>query len=131
MSATNFYVYFARGVADLDDAAAALPDHDLSAQRHGSELLVAVGDLRFRVTLEDSSAVAAEAAAAGRGTEFEAELARCTARFAVEVNDLEAALEEITTMMELQGALQDSCTGFVFLPWNNGIIEPWVGDNGL
>ncbi|HEV7167367.1 MAG TPA: hypothetical protein VGN49_05290 [Micrococcaceae bacterium] len=131
MTATNFYVYFARGAADLDAAAAALPDHDLGADRQGSELLISVAGMRFRVTLEDTPAVAAEAAAAGRGTEFDAGMARCTARFTVEVNDLEAALEEITTMMELQGALQDSCSGFVFLPWNNGIIEPWVAGDGL
>ncbi|MDQ6755180.1 MAG: hypothetical protein M3017_17700 [Actinomycetota bacterium] len=131
MTATSFYVYFARGAADLKAAAAALPDHDLSAEQTDSALVVSTGPVRFRVTLDESAAVAEQAADAGKRTEFEADFARCTARFAVEVNDLEGALDEITTIMELQGALQDCCTGFVFLPWNNGIIEPWVADDGL
>jgi hypothetical protein len=33
----------------------------------------------------------------------------------------EAALDEINTLMEVQGASQ----GFLFLPWNGNLSEPW------
>lgn len=131
MTATTFYVYFVRGTADLGTAADAFPRHDLIPQRTPSSILVSSGELRFEVSLDESEAVAAAAVQAGKNTEFEAEMAHSTARFAVHVSDLEGALDEINVIMELQGALQECCNGFVFLPWNHGIIEPWVADDGL
>ncbi|MCZ2404069.1 hypothetical protein IV498_12980 [Paenarthrobacter sp. Z7-10] len=131
MTATDFYVYFVRGAADLETAAEAFPRHDLAAERTPSALVLTVGELRFEISLDESEAVPAAAAEAGKNTEFEAGMAACTAGFKVRVSDLERALDEINTIMELQGALQDCCGGFVFLPWNHGIIEPWVADDGL
>lgn len=41
--------------------------------------------------------------------------------------DLDAALDEINTLMEVQVALQEASEGFLFLPWNGNLSEPWQG----
>ncbi len=130
MTAARFYVYFVRGVAGLAEAAATLPDHDLSGAVKDAALEVTSGELIFTVTLNESDGIRAAAAEAGKDSEFEHDLSLCSARFDVEISDLEDALDEIHTMTELQGALQDCSSGFIFLPWNNGIVEPWAADGG-
>ena len=39
--------------------------------------------------------------------------------------DLDAALDEINTLMEVQGALQDASRGYLFVPWSGNLSEPW------
>ncbi|MCU0627700.1 MAG: hypothetical protein MUF21_14630 [Gemmatimonadaceae bacterium] len=64
----------------------------------------------------------AQGVAAASGT---AELRHCDARFEIEIEDLDAALDEINTLMEVQGALQDASQGWLHLPWNGTVTEPW------
>ncbi|MDN5669710.1 MAG: hypothetical protein L0G87_15065 [Renibacterium salmoninarum] len=124
----RFYVYFQQGAAALPDAVQALTLHDLSAGALDSvpeSFSVVAEGLEFVVTLDESAAAAQHARAMAEQTGFRG-LADCDARFAVEVADLPAALSEINTMMELQGALQDCCNGYVVLAWNDGVVEPWT-----
>lgn len=44
---------------------------------------------------------------------------------AVGIDDLDGALDEINTLMEVQVALQDASQGFLFLPCNGNLSEPW------
>ncbi|WP_434612023.1 hypothetical protein [Arthrobacter sp. A5] len=131
MTAARFYVYFVRGAAGLDDAAVTLPDHDLYAAHKDAGLEVRSGKLIFTVTLDETDGMGTAATEAGKDSEFENDMSLCTARFDVEINDLETALDEIHAITELQAALQDCSGGFIFLPWNDGIIEPWVADDDL
>lgn len=70
-----------------------------------------------------------EAQEIGRGTEYEQALSRCDARFEIDIPDLDEALAETNTLMEVQGALQDASAGYLFLPWSYKIMEPWVPDS--
>jgi hypothetical protein len=40
------------------------------------------------------------------------------------IDNLDAALDEINTLMEVQGALQDAAKVFHFLPWNGNLYGP-------
>ncbi|AJT40949.1 hypothetical protein [Psychromicrobium lacuslunae] len=129
MSASSddrFFVYFLAGSATLEDAREALPLHDLGPVGVSTEsFTVNAEGLRFRVSLEESAEVATAAQQAAGDQQRWQTLANCAARFSVEVSDLPAALDEINTMMELQGALQDCSDGYLVLPWNGGILGPW------
>ena len=65
-----------------------------------------------------------EAAEIGAGTAHEDALRGCDARFEIGIDDLDAALDEINTLIEVQSALQDASRGFLFLPWNGNLSEP-------
>ena len=49
----------------------------------------------------------------------------CNECFEVTINDLDEALDEVNTLMEIQGALQDVSGGYLFLPWNGSFSERW------
>lgn len=126
----QFHVYFRKGEAGLAQAAEALALHDLSSTPLNSlapaeAFTVAADGFGFVVRLDESPSAASEAKNVAAAAAM-AGLATCDARFAVEVVGLPAALDEINTMMELQGALQDCCGGYLVLGWNGGIVEPWT-----
>jgi len=47
-------------------------------------------------------------------------MGECSARSEIGIDDLNAALDEINTLMEVQDALQDASQGFLFLPCYQG-----------
>jgi hypothetical protein len=119
-------VFFRPGACDLDAAARSLAGYGLSVTRHGDELTAGrPGSPQFRIRLSTAPHVAVEAAEIGEGTSHAAALRECTARFEVEIDDLDTALDEINTLMEVQGALQDASRGFLHLSWNGNLSEPW------
>ncbi len=121
-------VFFQRGTCDLDAAMTALTGYGLTVVRRGDELTAGrAGSPQFRIVLSVAPHVAAEAAEIGEGTPYAAAMRDCTARFEVGFEDLNAALYEINTLMEVQGALQDASRGYLFLPWNGNLSEPWQG----
>jgi hypothetical protein len=121
-------VYFRSGASDLDAAARSLAGYRLSVTREGDQLSAGrPGSPRFRIRLATGELVQAEAAEIGEGTPHEDAMRECDARFEIAIDDLDAALDEINTLMEVQGALQDASQGFLFLPWNGNLSEPWRG----
>jgi hypothetical protein len=121
-------VFFRPGACDLDAAAEALAGYGLTVTRRGDELTAGrAGSSQFRIRLSAAPHVAAEAAEIGEGTPHEAAMRECGARFEVGIDDQDAALDEINTLMEVQGALQDASRGYLFLPWNGNLSESWQG----
>jgi hypothetical protein len=121
-------VFFRSGTCDLDAAARSLAGYRLTVTRDGDELSVGwPGSPQFRVCLVVGDLVRAEAAEIGEGTPYESRMQECDARFEIGIDDLDAALDEINTLMEVQGALQDASQGFLFIPWNGNLTEPWSG----
>lgn len=121
-------VFFRRGACDLDAAAKALAGYGLGVDRCGDALIVGrSGSQQFRIVLSVAPHVAMEAAEVGEGTPHAAALLDCDARFEIGIDDLDAALQEINTLMDVQGALQDASHGYLFLPWNGSLSEPWHG----
>ena len=126
--AESCLVFFRPGVCQLDDAASALAGQGLIVTRRGGELTAGrPGSPQFRVRLSADPHVATEAAEIGEGTLHAAAMRECGARFEIVIDDLDAALDEINTLMEVQGALQDASRGFLFVPWNGTLTEPWGG----
>ncbi|MBK6921172.1 MAG: hypothetical protein IPH07_27495 [Deltaproteobacteria bacterium] len=119
-------VFFPALACDLDAAAKSLAGYGLTVTRRGDELTAGrPGSPQFRIVLSAEPHVAVEAAKIGMGTPHEAAMRECGARFEVAIDDLDAALDEINTLMEVQGALQDASQGFLFLPWSGHLSEPW------
>ena len=126
--AEGFMVFFRSGACNLDAAAKSLTGYGLTVARQG-ELLTAgrPGSPQFNIRLVSGPHVAIEAAEIGENTPHAANMRDCSERFEVSIDDLDAALDEINTLMEVQGALQDASQGFLFLPWNGNLSEPWQG----
>jgi hypothetical protein len=121
-------VFFRSGASDLDAAARSLDRYGLNVTRHGSQLLVGrPGSPRFRIRLAAGESVRVEASEIGEGTPHADALRECDARIEIGIDDLDAALDEINTLMAVQGALQDVSQGFLFLPWNGNLSQPWHG----
>src|SRR4051794_21775537 len=121
-------VFFRPGACDLDAAARSLTGYGLTVPRQGDHLTAGrPGSPQFRVRLVADEHMRADAAEIGEGIPHAAALRECSARFEVSIDDLDAALDEINTLMEVQGALQDASLGFLFLPWNGNLSEPWRG----
>ena len=119
-------VFFRPGACDLDAAAKSLARYGLTVTRRGDELIAGRScSPQFRIELSSDPHVAEEAAEIGKGTPHAAAMLGCGARFEVYFDDLDAALDEINTLMEVQGALQDASQGFLFLEWNGNLSEPW------
>lgn len=121
-------VFFRCGACDLEAAALAMEGSGLKVQRDGATLVVGRdGSPSFRIGHVTDSHVQVEAAEIGAGSEHEEAMRGCDARFEIEIQDLDEALDEANTLMEVQGALQDACQGYLFLPWNGSLSEPWQG----
>lgn len=121
-------VFFRPGACDLDAAAEALAGYGLDVTRRGDELTAGrPGSPQFRIVLSAEPHVAIEAAEISEGTPHAAAMRECSARFEIGIEDLDAALDEINTLMEVQGALQDASQGYLFLPWNGELSEAWQG----
>jgi hypothetical protein len=121
-------VFFRSGVCDVDAAVRSLSGYGLTVAREGAQLVARRPKSPvFRIRLVTQSDVRAETAEIGEGTPHEAALRECDAYFEINFESLDEALDEINTLMEVQGALQDASQGFLFLPWNGNLSEPWRG----
>jgi len=80
----------------------------------------------FRIVLQAGPTIAAAAREISQGTPHEAALQLCDAQFGVLVEDLGEALNEINTLMEVQGALQAASKGYLFLLWSGNLCTPYL-----
>lgn len=73
----------------------------------------------LRVAYAQGEQIAREALErAGEGAPAEARLRACTARFEIAIDDLDEALDETNTLIEVQSTLQDGTGGYLFNAWN-------------
>jgi hypothetical protein len=121
-------IFFPSSACDLAGAERALVAAGLPvARRDGALVVRRPRSPEYRVRRVAGAMVRAEAAEIGAGTPHAAAMEACDARFEIAFDDLRAALDEINTLMEVQGALQDASQGFLFLPWNGKLSEAWRG----
>lgn len=119
------HVYFRSGACDLAGAARLLADTGQTVTDQGDHLTTGwPGGPQFRVWFETGEDVKEDAAEIGRGTEFEAAMRECDARFEIGIDDLAEALDEINTLIEVQGTLQDATRGFLYPTWNQNLSGP-------
>jgi hypothetical protein len=119
-------IFLRPGKATLETAAKSLAGYGLTVDK-AEEHLVAYrpGSPSYLVRLVKDAHVLAEATEIGAETEHAVEMSMCSERFEIEIEDLSEALDEINTLMEVQGALQDASGGYLFLPWNGSLSKPW------
>jgi hypothetical protein len=128
VAAETCMVFFRPEACDLDAAVQSLTAYGLTVTRQGEQLTAGrPGSPQFRIRLVVGDNVRVEATEIGEGTPHAAAMRECSARFEVGIDDLDAALDEINTLMEVQGALQDASQGFLFLLWNGNLLGPWQG----
>ena len=124
--ANSCMVFFRSGACDLDAAARALAECRLTVTRNGDQLMIRRGGSpEFRVSLVREDWVQQEAVEIGAGTPHAAALGKCDARFEISFDSLDEVLDEINTLMEVQGTLQDASRGILFLPWNGELSDSW------
>jgi hypothetical protein len=112
-------VCFRSGRCDLDGAAKALAGLRLAVSRRGDELAVSYpGGPVLRVAYVTEGYVAEEAAEIAQGNPHAAALLPCDARFEILIDDLDAALQEYSTLFAVQEALEEATGGFLFNTWN-------------
>ena len=119
------FVMFSSPGISLDQAAELFPTPHWLAARVEDCLLVQFGESQqFRITLSMGPEVLAESAEIGRQAGHVQALEHCDQRFEIEIDDLDSALDEINTLMEIQGFLQDATEGFLFTCWNENLLPP-------
>jgi hypothetical protein len=119
------FVFFAGNRPDLDDAAQALSKCGLSVNRTPDELVVYFpGKPVLRVALATDDYVRGEAVELSEGTPFSKEMSSCDARYEILIDDLDAVLDEINSLIDVQQTLQQLTRGFLYLTWNGEISGP-------
>ena len=121
-------VFFPQGTATVDDVVTQLDDYAVNVRQEGDTLYVnGAPDCQFRIQLVADSHVLEEAIEIGTGSPHEEKMRTCNARFEIAIENLDVALGEFNTLMEVQSAVQDATQGLLFLPWNGELTEPWKG----
>ena len=123
-TSSSFLVYFA-GTTTLADASRSLA-RSLSVVEAGDLLRVRWRDgsePEFTVGLGTGDHVAREAAEIGARHGVD-EFNAFDRRFEVGIDDLDAALDETNTLIEVQLTLQDLTSGYLVLSWNGAVQAP-------
>ena len=130
METGTLLILFGSGKATLDDAAEALQQRAFGVEKRtletGGNVLTArygSGPV-FHVCFNDAEHVAEESREIGDGSEFTEPLGRCNVRFEVIIEDLDEAIDEMNSLIELQLTLQALTDGFLFNCWNGELSEP-------
>ncbi|WP_426322506.1 hypothetical protein [Pseudoduganella sp. R-43] len=119
-------IFFPEGSSSLQQAEQELTKYDFDVRSSGGSLFAKrLGSQEFKITLVQLPHVLLEAKEIGQGSEHEQFLSKCGSRFELFISDLDAAMDEINSLMEAQGALQDASSGYLFTPWNGQIMKPW------
>lgn len=120
-------VFFPQGTATVDDVVKTLDKYSVTVKRDGDTLYVTgAADCQFRIQLVTDPHVIEEAIEIAKGSPHEKKMKACNARFEIAIENLEVALDEINTLMAVQAAVQDATKGFLFLPWNGELTDPWT-----
>ena len=118
-------IFFRGGAVGLDDAARLLSGRGMNVQRGPAQLAVQwQGGPVLGIRYASDTRVAQEARELGARSPHAAGMSQCTARFEVAISDLETALDEMNTLMEVQMTLQEATGGYLFCAWNRALTGP-------
>lgn len=120
------FVFFQSNDCDIDGAVKILENYKFKVERSKESISASRNGLTFTVILDKELHVKVEATEIGTGSEYFEKMSKCDARFEIQIENFEEALDEINTLMEIQGAIQDASKGYLFLQWNEELSEPWV-----
>jgi hypothetical protein len=118
-------IFFRENHFDLAAAQLALADRGASIRREGNTLFVRWGNgPELRVVFVREDYVRQEAAEISAGTPHAEAMSQCDVRFEIIIDDLDAVLDEINTLIEVQATLQNATRGFLFKTWNGAMSAP-------
>jgi hypothetical protein len=60
----------------------------------------------------------------GRRRKHRTPIAGCDTQVKIELSDVEAVLDEINTLIEVQGTIQDATRGLMYMSWNHNFTGP-------
>lgn len=122
-------IFFQSGRGTLETAESLLRDRgcmiDRQPTEYGGELHVTCGDspvLRIGFVADDY--VLGEAGELSEGTPHAQAMSQCDVRYEIAIDDLDAVLDEINTLIEVQATLQDATGGYIHNSWNGKIMAP-------
>ena len=123
---TSSHIYFdAHGIsASLNWAAQVLADCGLELELELGEnsiLITGDEDVRLGLSLNGAPHVLQEAIELAHGTEHVHAMSQCTARFEISISDLDAALAEMNTLIEVQQTLLTAVDGVLWNEWNEAL----------
>ena len=120
-------IFFNSEQCDFNKALESLKSYGLNTLTNGKSIVANHNSSpKFEINMVNENHVLDDAIKISKGTEFESKMSKCNVRFEIKISNLNEALNEINTLMEVQGALQDASKGYLFTPWNNNISEPWT-----
>jgi hypothetical protein len=122
-SDAHLLVYFA-GAATLDDAERVLRATWLTVDRDGDLLAVRGEGPSLRVVWSAAPHVQLEARELADEHGLY-DLVRCDRRFEVGFDDLDAVLDDINTLIEVEGQLQELTGGCAWTSWNGNLAVPY------
>lgn len=111
---------------DLDAASRLLIAQGLDVAADGDALVVQWEEdgPALRIRLSAAPHVSAEAIDIAKDTMHATAMRECDARFEIDIEDLDETLDEINTLIEVQGTLQDATGGYLFNSWNGELSAP-------
>ena len=122
----TFLVFFEDQNCDLSKAIASLEKYSFIVENNNNSLLAAQGEFVFDITLSRENHVLEEAKEIGLETEYSQEMSLCNSRFEVQVTDLDEALDEMNTLIDIQFALQKASKGYLFVCWSDSLTAPYT-----
>jgi len=125
---SSFLVFFRPGNCDLQRAETSLLKQGLTVTMRGDHIVAGRPACpHFLISLSSEPHVVIEAIEIGEGTEHSEGMSKCSVRFEVTIDDLDDALDEINTLMEVEVALQEASDGYIFLSWNGTLSASLAG----
>ena len=120
-------IYFDKDAFGLDEAEATLRQRRLSVSRAGDALRAwrRNGPV-LTIRLQRGPAVREDAGRLGRGTQYADRLAGCGSRLEITFDDLDKVLDEINTLIEVQGALEAATPGGHVQRLERGVLRGCV-----
>lgn len=120
-------IFFNRDDCDKERAIDFLKNYGISVVVEEDYLAVQKANSPiFKIYLVEADFVNVEAKEISTGTAYQKNMAEFNARFEVIIENLDEALDEANTLMDVQGALQDASNGYLFTAWNGNIMEPYM-----
>lgn len=119
------FILFHKPEFQLENAADALRSRGLVVDSQANALKVTWGDgPQLRVHFARGAEVRQEAEDIGAGTRYTEMFKGFDSRFEISFDDLNAVLDEINTLIEVQICLQQATGGFLFNSWNGQLTPP-------
>lgn len=124
MSDSCFILFQSPGIS-LDCAAELFAPPHWRVDRADGMLVLQLGDSPvFQIARSSEPHVVIESIEIGDGSSYSAALSKCDSRFEVLIDDLDSALDEINTLIDIQATLQGATKGFMFNCWNGELSPP-------